>query len=501
LLTAVLAVLITVFGIGSYWTQDSHLQKELSLRKANTEKAFYQLVARESSIISSVINLMITSNNNLQTSFAQRDREALSSLLQPIMDELGKHKGVIHLEFLDTDFNSLLHLHDPNHSSRRNDWKLISKSQLGGKDLQYIEMGPTGMLTLRIRSPWFDGDRLIGYVELGMAINNALLSLQELINTKLFIVANKGMFDRMIWELSLPIQTNRADWSRYPGFLLIGHTADTDLNLLDGYFEKTNGPHLYSLTLKTGDSIIYLDVLPLSSALGEEIVSILIAHDISAEWLVKSKLIKLALGTAFIALLLLGLFHLILSRVETQLISAERERDDFAKRSRVDGLTSLFNRAEFYRLLKRELKRARHEGAPVAIVMLDLDHFKAINDTYGHLVGDEVLQTAADIISQGVRPGDHVARYGGEEFAMLLPGIDVIPAVEIAERVRERLAESTIDVKNGSIKVTTSGGAAAFPKDGDNPTELVAAADQALYIAKYSGRNCVISYREDIDDA
>jgi len=497
LLTTILSILITVFAVGSYWAQDAHIQQELLLKKSKTKKAFYQLVTHESSIVNSILMLMITGNNNLQSSFIQRDREGVSSALQPIMDQLGKRHGVMHLEFLDRDLNSLLHFQDPSHSNQKKDWKLVSKPLPGSKGQLFIDMSRTGMMSLRVMSPWLKDGKLIGYIEVAMAIDTILQSLQELMKTELFFVAQKRKFEQTLREQSLPFPPNRVEWDRYPDYLPIGLAPGTDITLLDRYFAKTKGQKLDSLTLKTGEKITYIEPLPISNELGEKIAYLLIAHDVSTEWRVKSNLVKLAVAASFIALLLLGFFQLILSRIERRLVSTEQERDDFAERSRIDGLTSLFNQAEFYRLLTRELKRASHEGTPVAIVMLDLDHFKAINDSHGHLVGDEVLQTAADIISQGVRPGDLVARYGGEEFAMLLPGIDVVPAVEIAERVRERLAESTIDVKNGSIKVTTSGGAAAFPKDADNPKDLVAAADQALYIAKHSGRNCVISYRED----
>lgn len=157
-----------------------------------------------------------------------------------------------------------------------------------------------------------------------------------------------------------------------------------------------------------------------------------------------------------------------------------------------DGLTDLYNRREFDNRLREEALRARRYNKPFSVLMLDVDHFKHVNDRYGHPAGDEVLITVADLIRLNVRPIDAVCRYGGEEFSVILPETDKEGARVVAERIRSTLADSLTATPQGDmIRVTVSIGIAAFPRDGDTGPALINAADQALYAAKHEGRNLV----------
>ena len=157
-----------------------------------------------------------------------------------------------------------------------------------------------------------------------------------------------------------------------------------------------------------------------------------------------------------------------------------------------DGLTDLPNRRQFEESLVGEVGRVERFGGSLALIVADLDDFKRVNDRYGHLAGDEVLRTFAEILREQVREIDVPARYGGEEFAVLLPQTDLEGAEQVAERIRASLAERAIEASPGIfVRVTASVGVAAFP---DEPTEdaLVAAADRALYGAKAAGKNRVV---------
>ncbi len=160
-----------------------------------------------------------------------------------------------------------------------------------------------------------------------------------------------------------------------------------------------------------------------------------------------------------------------------------------------DSLTGLLNKKEIVRILEAELERARRHAASVSIMMLDLDYFKAINDTYGHPAGDVVLVTAARLIEKHVRGIDYVGRYGGEEILIVLPATTEVESVEIAERIRRSLASTPITVADTQrINLTASIGIAIFPADGEAQRTLLSHADQALYQAKGAGRNQVIRY-------
>ena len=160
-----------------------------------------------------------------------------------------------------------------------------------------------------------------------------------------------------------------------------------------------------------------------------------------------------------------------------------------------DSLTGLLNKKEILRILDAEINRARRHVASVSVMMLDLDYFKAINDTYGHQVGDMVLMSAARLIEKYVRGIDYIGRYGGEEILIVLPATSETESVEIAERIRRSLASTPIAVNEAQhINLTVSIGVAIFPADGETEGTLLSCADQALYQAKGAGRNQVVRY-------
>ena len=159
-----------------------------------------------------------------------------------------------------------------------------------------------------------------------------------------------------------------------------------------------------------------------------------------------------------------------------------------------DPLTGLFNRRYLDETLPRELSRANREGYQVAIVMLDLDSFKSINDTYGHAGGDEVLKLLSAVLTKGARESDIICRYGGEEFVIALPRMSLQQAHGKVEGWRTEFAETAIQIGDLSINVTFSGGIGVFPDHGADIETLLARADVAMYRSKTSGRNRITCF-------
>ncbi len=163
-----------------------------------------------------------------------------------------------------------------------------------------------------------------------------------------------------------------------------------------------------------------------------------------------------------------------------------------------DGLTKLYIYRHFYSLLETELKRAKRYNHVLSLLMMDIDNFKNINDTYGHLVGDRVLKEIAATIKSTVRNIDIPARYGGEEFTVILPETSGKDARIIAERLRQNISKIVVDVDEmTTIKPTISIGISEFPAYAQNEQELIDSADKALYKAKNDGKNCVYEYTLD----
>jgi diguanylate cyclase (GGDEF)-like protein len=168
-----------------------------------------------------------------------------------------------------------------------------------------------------------------------------------------------------------------------------------------------------------------------------------------------------------------------------------RAREELRFRACHDGLTGVANRAAILEVANREYSRQSREGGSFGLIILDLDHFKSINDTYGHLCGDEVLKEAARRLSLAVRSYDTVGRYGGEEFLVIAPSIDGPGTLALAERVRGVIEAPAIPTASGPVHITASCGVAISDSEHAlKPDDLLRIADEALYRAKDRGRNC-----------
>jgi len=174
-----------------------------------------------------------------------------------------------------------------------------------------------------------------------------------------------------------------------------------------------------------------------------------------------------------------------------RIIDLQKQLQEQASR---DSLTGLWNRKRMYRILDKEMNRAHRDKLPVAIIMIDIDKFKAINDTHGHHMGDLVLQEIAATLRKNVRNYDEICRYGGDELLVILPNCDLTRTKTIAERLRKSVIEKKIKTDFVSLNITLSlGGASSENLSSDSTSEdLILAGDKALLAAKDKGRNCVV---------
>jgi len=195
----------------------------------------------------------------------------------------------------------------------------------------------------------------------------------------------------------------------------------------------------------------------------------------------------LSLGLVFILAILLGI---LLSIIETRRMLFEQELTFFSEN---DSLTGIANRYKFLKEIEKELKRTERSHHPFALIMLDIDHFKKINDQYGHLIGDKVLKLLTKNILDVIRSVDTIARFGGEEFVILLPDTSLDSAMLVAEKVREKIATTKVPIYRASFYFTISLGVAVWHKDDKEVQAVIKRADDALYLAKQQGRNLVKS--------
>lgn len=160
-----------------------------------------------------------------------------------------------------------------------------------------------------------------------------------------------------------------------------------------------------------------------------------------------------------------------------------------------DGITGLLNKRRFLEVLDSHIAEAAGGGTPLTLAMIDIDHFKKVNDTYGHQSGDQILREIASLISGRLRETDQAFRYGGEEFSVIMPGTPLNSALEAIDRIRTAIEDAVFNVaENTPVRVTVSAGLASFPGEAAAPEDLILYADTALYAAKRSGRNRVMGY-------
>jgi diguanylate cyclase (GGDEF)-like protein len=192
----------------------------------------------------------------------------------------------------------------------------------------------------------------------------------------------------------------------------------------------------------------------------------------------------------------LNFLQLIAGELATKLELAHLH-DQLDEMATTDGLTGLNNHRTFQQAFDKMLARAERRSDPLCLIMADIDHFTAVNNTYGHPFGDEVLRGVAAILQKEVRGLDLAARYGGEEFALLLENSDAKGGRILGERIRKQVEQAVFDhPEKGPVRVTISLGLTSFPENGIEKTELIERADKALYQVKHSGRNRVACWSE-----
>lgn len=205
---------------------------------------------------------------------------------------------------------------------------------------------------------------------------------------------------------------------------------------------------------------------------------------------------------AALELLMIPLATVILDWALKSALAFHRSYTALEEKANLDGMTGLVNHRRFQEVLTDILAEATAQS-PTAVLMVDIDHFKRYNDTFGHQRGDDLLRELAGVFTASVRSGDIVARYGGEEFIIILPHTPAGTALAVAQRLREAVASHPFpgreQMSNGHI--TVSVGLATFPQDAADKNTLIAAADKALYAAKKAGRNQVKIYQSTLDSA
>ncbi|HEU0187978.1 MAG TPA: diguanylate cyclase [Gallionellaceae bacterium] len=489
-LTLVIMAAVGLFVFEFYRYQQQDVQSGV-VRVQVSAPELYRNSIRHNAIALQTILEMLEKDQALHAALERGDRATLLEKSAPLFADLRKIFGVTHFYFTRADRVNLLRVHQPERYGDVIERFTTREAQRTGALAQGVELGPLGALTLRVVDPWYaDKERkhLIGYVELGMEVDHALEEVREFLGVQTFVLIRKQFLQRDEWESGMLMLGRVPEWERFPDFALSSQGMQT---IPDALSERIGKVALAGSADIVQKRVSYRSIaVPLRDAAGADVGQLMLLVDVSHEAesarkaIVFGSMIALAAG-----ILLFGLFYWLVGRVGAQLESRSRMLADLAMR---DGLTKLLNHRTFYALLEKEVARAQRYEKPLALLMLDIDHFKRVNDIHGHVAGDMILAGLSSVISNQVRDVDSVCRYGGEEISVILPETGMETAAQMAERIRSAIEGQRFDIGQGqSIGITVSIGVAALPAQETSVEKLVAVADKALYEAKEGGRNRV----------
>ncbi|WP_043330144.1 GGDEF domain-containing protein [Curvibacter gracilis] len=357
----------------------------------------------------------------------------------------------------------------------------------GGRRYKGLSLWGLGLVLNALSYPAF-GLRDAGWLSLSILLTNALTALSLVIHTLALMAFQRGRSrSPPSWVVWVPAALNMLAAvallhdDRWRNVLVAGLQALMALVLLS----QAWAPGLHGRRL-TGRWVVIAGASTLCVTMVLRTLFMLEASEWDAQFNVPTQ-VQVATYFAILGVLLLNSMGYVLMQME----HAVSQQHELASH---DRLTGLYNRLALMELMDHHLALARRRGSPLALLMLDIDHFKVVNDQHGHLVGDEVLRQVAQRAQARLRGADLLARFGGEEFLALLPATTVEGAQAVAEGIRRAVGDQPMVVNGVSIPVTISIGVhAAIPTEGPTAAEaMIALSDQALYDAKHQGRNRVV---------
>ncbi|MEK7995394.1 MAG: diguanylate cyclase [Planctomycetota bacterium] len=499
LLPLVIAILITevVPIVGVYqFTHKSVGVGGLHLRMSAID-LYNESVEQHAQALETISDIL-DRDNTLRNALARKDRQALLDYATALFRGMKRTYGITHLYFTGPDRVNLLRVHDPDRYGDVIDRVTTRLAERRGKNVHGVEMGPIGTFTLRVVSPLFDerSGRLLGFVELGMETPELVERLRKSLGAHAFVLIKKKFLDRKGWEEGMHAMGRAPDWDRFADYVVSSQSlAEIPTALAERIARNAMENHEDEPVIQVGVNYYRPLFLPIQDIADRNVATVALLVDISQE--INTARLALSLGAvAYLAGggLLFVFFYRLVGWVGQRVEKSQQELEQLAT---VDQLTGLHNRRMCYSILKAEIAHAERFGGPVSFLMLDIDHFKRVNDTYGHVAGDQVLEQLGLLLKEFVRDGDSVCRYGGEEFAVILRDADMADAASMAERLRANIEQGGFDVGGGQrLKFNVSIGVAAYPESASSIEKLIEAADTALYAAKDAGRNRISQYEK-----
>jgi len=495
----ILTLAISLFYFESEHSSQKQIEKRLYQTRLTAQSILKETQQNDTRAIFSMLEIL-ENDEKLKTLFQEQQKNQLFEHIDPLFEQLNQHYMITHFYLIRPDKSILLRAHAPNRFDDIISRTTLQMAEETGKTSHGLELGVLGTFTLRVVKPWYDtsGKQLIGYVELGMEIDHIINDLRQIFAMDTHVVIYKKFLEQERWEQGLLTLGRIAEWDQYEQVIL-GATNHQKLPkvLHDHLLSGDHRHHQEAVELQWQDKLYRMISIPVKDIDNREIGQVLMMSNITDEVeLVRTIVLVVGASTLLLGLLLILFFSWQARRLGQFIQDDQRKLKELAT---VDSLTNLHTRRVFDEFLESEFIRSSRFGHPLSLLLIDIDHFKEVNDTYGHQVGDIILKKMAERISKEARQVDRVCRYGGEEIAIILPETSLDNAEKFGLRLNKLIATFPFIANEHQIDLTVSVGVAAYPEHADNDTFLISAADKALYEAKETGRNRVCIHKGNQD--
>ncbi|MBV1908425.1 MAG: GGDEF domain-containing protein [Kangiellaceae bacterium] len=491
IVTILFLLTISLFYFQSNNQNNNIFEKRFTRTKSISGDFYKYNIESDAKAIQAIMTSLRVSKE-LSSIFATKDRKKILEYVTPLYIELNHDYNITHFYFSDLNRVNIMRAHAPDRYGDTINRVTTLNSESNRSVAYGVELGKLGTLTLRVVSPWYSDDGTqIGYFELGMEIDHIISRLERILDFNIELFIHKQYLQKDTWNEGMAVLGRNIDWQQFdslvptkqiinPIFRSFINSKDENKTFFGGSIKS----------YKKDGSTFWLLSVPISDIEGRNVANLLMLADTTFETDVTQKtIITVGLIIFVLASLLLIAFLRQINKIITHIALEESLLNKMANK---DSLTNLYTRRVFDESLRREIKRSESSKYTFSILLIDIDHFKNVNDSYGHHSGDIALKIVSKIILDSCRDTDIVCRYGGEEFIVIAKSRDSQEVKVIAERIRESIQSTTIDIGNQRlINITISAGISSCGDNKSNDFNIVAAADRALYRAKSAGRNCI----------
>lgn len=482
-------LMISLFYVESANQNNKVFEKRFTRTKSISGDFYKYNIESDAKAIYAILT-SLRSNKELSYVLSSGDRDSILDYISPLYNELNDDYNITHFYFTGIDRVNIVRAHAPkrfgdtiNRTTTINAQKSVAMSH-------GVELGSLGTLTLRVVSPWYSNSgEQIGYLELGMEIDHIIDRLQNILGFDIALFIHKEYLKEDTWKEGMKVLGRNIEWDQFKNLVATKQIINPFFDSFIKQKDEHNTPFSGAIqSFENKESTFWLLSVPVYDVQGHTVASLLMLANTTFESNVAQRTI---VTVGIIIFILAGALLLFFIQQTNKVIHRMSHDENLLKAmASKDPLTNLYTRRIFNEHFKREVLNAKRYQTDVFIILIDVDHFKRVNDNYGHNAGDIVLKKVGELLLSLCRESDLACRFGGEEFVVLVKSGHFKEVKIMAERIRNTIENTPFDVGAEQVlSITISAGIACYTEKTENCLDIISAADEALYRAKNDGRN------------